>query len=88
MITGTPAVEVGETGGPLARESEQSIGSEATGENGWNSVTCGGALTGTESKEYVIVQDVVYVNKQQLQVLTSIGAFGITVSLGTTWESE
>lgn len=88
MITGAPAVEVGETRGSLARESEQSIGSETTPGNGWNSVTCGGALTGTESKEYVIVQDVVYVNKQQLQVLTSIDAFGITVSPGTTWESK
>lgn len=67
MITGTSAVElaVGETGASLTRKGEQSIGSETTPGSGLNSVTCGGALAGIESKGYVIVQDVVYVNEQQ-----------------------
>lgn len=65
VITGASAVQVGETGGSLVRDSEQSIGSETTPGNGWNSVTCGGALAEMESKGCVIVQDVTYVNEQQ-----------------------
>lgn len=57
MITGTTVVEVsvGETGVSLTREDEQSIDSDTTPENGWNSVTCGGALAGRGSRGYVIV---------------------------------
>ena len=65
MIAGTCAVELGETGASLGGKGEQSIGSETTPGSEPNSVTCGGALAGTESKGYVTAQNVVYVNKQQ-----------------------
>lgn len=67
MITGATTVEheVGETGDSSTRKGERSIGSETTPGGEWNPVTCGGALVGTESKVYVIVQNLVYVNKQQ-----------------------
>lgn len=48
-----------------AMNGEQSIGSDATPGGIWNSVACGGALAGTESEMYVIIQYVVYVKKQQ-----------------------
>lgn len=46
-------------------KGEQSIGSDTTPGSGWNSVICGGALVGTESGEYVMAQNVLYVNEQR-----------------------
>lgn len=58
MITGSTAVGL-EAGGPevsSTRAVEQSIGSGTAPGSEWSGVTCGGALAGTGSKGYVIVQ--------------------------------